>query len=49
MLVMVKENLSISYIVPSVLVFLKDVNALCLDNNDVDNDDQMSPVCQPLQ
>lgn len=39
MLVMVKENLSISCIVSSVLVFLKDVNALCLNNNDVDNDD----------
>lgn len=36
---MVKENLSISCIVPSVLVFLKDVSALCLNNNDVDNDD----------
>ena len=37
MSVMVKENLSTSCIVP--LVFLKDVNALCLNNNDVNDFD----------
>ena len=34
---MVKENLIKLCIVP--LLFLKDVNALCLNNNDVDDDD----------
>lgn len=33
-----KDNLSIPCIVLSVSVLLKDVNALCLNNNDVDND-----------
>lgn len=31
------STLSISHIIPAVLVFLKDVNAFCLNDNDDDN------------